>query len=78
MPNPSSVGLHESLGFVPVGVYRHIGFKFDRWHDVAWLQLRLRDDARPASDPLPLADAVPPRETAALFATCAAGVRTAR
>ena len=41
LPNPSSVGLHESLGFEPVGVYRRVGFKFDRWHDVVWLHLRL-------------------------------------
>ena len=41
LPNPGSVGLHESLGFVPVGVYRRIGFKFGAWHDVGWWQLEL-------------------------------------
>jgi phosphinothricin acetyltransferase len=54
LPNASSVGLHEAMGFAPVGVFRQIGFKFDRWHDVAWLQLRLREDPRPISSPLPL------------------------
>ena len=34
LPNAASVGLHESLGFEPLGVYRNVGFKFDRWHDV--------------------------------------------
>jgi phosphinothricin acetyltransferase len=53
LPNPSSVGLHQSLGFAPVGVYRQIGFKFGRWHDVLWLERRLRDGP-PESDPLPL------------------------
>ena len=53
LPNPSSLGLHESLGFVPVGVYRQIGFKFDRWHDVEWLHLRLVQDPRAVTDPLP-------------------------
>ena len=49
LPNPSSVGLHRSVGFEPIGVYRQVGFKFDRWHDVTWLHLRLLDDpARPA------------------------------
>jgi L-amino acid N-acyltransferase YncA len=41
LPNAASVGLHESLGFKPVGVYRRIGFKHGRWHDVGWWQLDL-------------------------------------
>jgi L-amino acid N-acyltransferase YncA len=77
LPNASSVGLHESMGFTPVGVYRKIGFKFDRWHDVAWLQLRLREDPRPLSDPRPLADVWGTAEVGAVFAECAklAGAR---
>lgn len=27
LPNAPSVGLHEALGFAPVGVYRGVGFK---------------------------------------------------
>jgi phosphinothricin acetyltransferase len=42
LPNASSVGLHESLGFTPVGVYQHVGFKFGAWHDVGWWQLALQ------------------------------------
>jgi phosphinothricin acetyltransferase len=38
LPNPTSVALHEGLGFSPVGIYREVGFKFDRWHDVGWWQ----------------------------------------
>ncbi|MGI9408828.1 MAG: arsinothricin resistance N-acetyltransferase ArsN1 family B [Hyphomicrobiaceae bacterium] len=38
LPNAASVALHESVGFIPVGVYREVGFKFDRWHDVGWWQ----------------------------------------
>ena len=26
LPNASSVGLHEAMGFTPVGVYRKLGF----------------------------------------------------
>jgi phosphinothricin acetyltransferase len=37
-PNPASVALHESVGFEPLGVYREVGFKFGRWHDVGWWQ----------------------------------------
>jgi phosphinothricin acetyltransferase len=55
LPNEASVGLHEALGFEPVGVYRRIGFKLGRWHDVGWWQLRLRpDDETDASPPEPL------------------------
>jgi phosphinothricin acetyltransferase len=38
LPNPASVGLHESIGFEPVGIYREVGLKFGRWHDVGWWQ----------------------------------------
>ncbi len=41
LPNKASVGLHESLGFRKVGVYRRIGFKLGRWRDVGWWQLAL-------------------------------------
>jgi L-amino acid N-acyltransferase YncA len=42
LPNDASVGFHESFGFIAVGVYRRIGFKFGRWWDVGWWQLGLR------------------------------------
>ena len=35
LPNEASVRLHRSFGFEPVGVYREIGRKFDRFWDVA-------------------------------------------
>lgn len=42
LPNPASVGLHESLGFTPVGVYRAAGYKFGAWHDVGWWERGLQ------------------------------------
>lgn len=50
LPNPASEGLHRCMGFQPVGVYPHIGYKGGGWHDVAWSQLALRT---PAPDPRP-------------------------
>lgn len=51
LPNDPSLGLHRTLGFVPVGTYRRVGWKFGVWHDVAWLQRPLGDDDGP---PAPL------------------------
>jgi len=51
LPNEGSVGLHRAFGFEPVGTYRRIGFKFGRWHDVAWTQLMLADDDAPPAEP---------------------------
>jgi phosphinothricin acetyltransferase len=41
LPNAGSVGLHESMGFRRVGVFREVGRKFDQWHDTEWWQLIL-------------------------------------
>jgi L-amino acid N-acyltransferase YncA len=38
LPNPASVGLHEAMGFTPVGVYREVGWKLGGWRDVGWWQ----------------------------------------
>jgi L-amino acid N-acyltransferase YncA len=43
LPNDASVGLHESLGFEPIGVYRHIAFKHGDWRSVGWWQVDLRE-----------------------------------
>jgi phosphinothricin acetyltransferase len=54
LPNPASVGLHESLGFEPVGVYRAVGYKLGAWHDVGWWQLALQARATPPEPPVNL------------------------
>jgi L-amino acid N-acyltransferase YncA len=46
VPNEASIGMHRSVGFEMIGVFRNIGWKFDRWHDVAWMQRTLRDQPR--------------------------------
>ena len=48
LPNPASVGLRESLGFQPVGVYKDVGYKLGQWHTVGWLELILQDQSPPA------------------------------
>ena len=44
LPNEASEGLHRALGFSPAGTYRRVGWKHDRWHDVAWYQRDLVTD----------------------------------
>lgn len=53
LPNPGSVGLHEAMGFEPVGIYRAVGYKLGQWRDVGWWQLALRDHS---TAPAALAD----------------------
>ncbi|MCP5182146.1 MAG: N-acetyltransferase [Pseudomonadales bacterium] len=40
-PNEASMALHRRFGFHDVGVYREVGYKFDRYWDVAWLERNL-------------------------------------
>jgi L-amino acid N-acyltransferase YncA len=48
LPNDSSVAFHRSFGFETIGTFRNVGWKFGRWHDVLWLQRKLR--AEPPSE----------------------------
>jgi L-amino acid N-acyltransferase YncA len=52
LPNEASVGLHKSMGFEEVGVYRRIGWKNGSWHDVAWTQRPLVEDENPPAEPI--------------------------
>ena len=36
--HPASIALQESVGFEHVAHFREVGFKFDRWLDVVYLQ----------------------------------------
>ena len=41
--NVGSIGLHRQLGFVQVGTFRNVGFKFGRWLDVVLMQLSMQE-----------------------------------
>jgi L-amino acid N-acyltransferase YncA len=55
LPNPASVGLHESAGFQPVGIYRSVGYKLGAWHDVGWWERALQNHETAPREPLSLA-----------------------
>jgi|KBSMisStaDraftv2_1062788.scaffolds.fasta_scaffold272933_2 L-amino acid N-acyltransferase YncA len=54
LPNPGSVGLHESVGFTPIGVYERVGYKLGAWRDVGWWQRPLTALETPPEQPLTL------------------------
>ncbi len=39
--NEPSIRLHARFGFVEVGRFRQVGYKFDRWLDVVYMELLL-------------------------------------
>lgn len=41
LPNPASIALHEKLGFEKVAQFSEVGFKFNRWTDVGYWELKL-------------------------------------
>lgn len=50
LPNPASVRLHESFGFVGAAMFDEVGFKLGAWRDVGWWSLAL---SPPSADPAP-------------------------
>ena len=45
--NAGSIALHESVGFTHSGTIKEAGFKFGRWLDLAFYQLKLVTPAQP-------------------------------
>jgi L-amino acid N-acyltransferase len=43
--NAVSIRLHARFGFEPVGCFKQVGFKFDRWLDVVYMELLLPSDS---------------------------------
>jgi L-amino acid N-acyltransferase YncA len=54
LPNDASVRLHETLGFTRFAVFRRIGYKFGRWHDVGWYERTLLPHVVDPAPPLAL------------------------
>jgi L-amino acid N-acyltransferase YncA len=55
LPNAASVGLHESVGFEPIGVYSDVGYKNGAWQDVGWWGRRIQRLSTTPSEPVPFA-----------------------
>jgi len=61
LPNAASEKLFVNLGFDRIAVYKHVGFKAGKWHDVAWYGLSLLPcaDNENLNDPLSLKELSP-------------------
>lgn len=44
IPNETSIKLHEKIGFTKIGTLKEVGYKFNKWIDVEYWQLKLSDD----------------------------------
>ena len=38
VPNEASISMHEKRGYVQVAHFPKIGYKFNKWHDIVWMQ----------------------------------------
>ena len=43
--NKASIRLHEQFGFVEVACFKEVGYKFNRWLDLTFLQLILKSNS---------------------------------
>jgi phosphinothricin acetyltransferase len=54
LPNEASVALHEKLGFVRIGTYERVGFKFGEWRSVGLWQCPLAKLSAHPKEPKPV------------------------
>ena len=33
-----SIYFHEKMGFTEVGTFHHVGYKYDTWYDMVWME----------------------------------------
>jgi L-amino acid N-acyltransferase len=41
--NEKSIAFHQRLGFVEAGKFKQVGYKFDQWLDLVFMQLMLKE-----------------------------------
>ena len=60
LPNVASIALHEASGYVPIGVFPAVGYKFRQWHDVGWWHRVLRAQPDEPEPPRAYVEPQPP------------------
>lgn len=56
LPNEKSIRMQRRLGFEDAGVWHDSGWKFDGWHDVAWLEKHIGSGKPQPVTPFPALD----------------------
>ncbi len=56
LPNEKSIRMQRRLGFADAGVWHDSGWKFDGWHDVAWLEKHIGSGKPQPVTPFPALD----------------------
>lgn len=46
VPNEASIAMHEKRGYVQVAHFPKVGYKFEQWHDIVWMQKTLNGPVR--------------------------------
>ncbi|MER0122649.1 N-acetyltransferase family protein [Streptococcus sp. ZJ93] len=44
LPNDASMAFHKKRGYEQVAHFKKVGYKFDTWHDIVWLQKSLLEE----------------------------------
>jgi len=54
--NTKSISFHKKLGYQEVGIFPRIGYKFDQWCDVLWMQKSIFDGKEQPKPILPFSE----------------------
>jgi phosphinothricin acetyltransferase len=68
LPNPASVAMHKAMGFELVGVYHRVGYKMNKWHDVAWFERPLAEHVLEPPEPIAFSTLATTQEVKAAIA----------
>ena len=68
LPNPASVAMHEAMGFERVGIYHQVGYKMNKWHDVAWFERTLAEHVLEPREPIAFSTLATAQEVKAAIA----------
>ena len=47
VPNEASIAMHEKRGYVQVAHFPKVGYKFEQWNDIVWMQKTIEGPVRP-------------------------------
>lgn len=56
LPNEKSVGFHQAMGFEEIGIFRKVGYKLGKWHDVIWFEKHLKEHGENPQIPTKMED----------------------